>query len=40
MATTIEAATMTVTVQEEITLKGYEQGAKNTLTIGSIAKDR
>ena len=38
MATTIEAATMTVTVQEEITLKGYEQGAKNTLTIDSIAQ--
>ena len=38
MASTIEAATMTVTVQEEISLNGYEQGAKNTLTIASVAE--
>ena len=38
MTTTIEAATMTVTLQESISLNGYEQGAKNTHTIASIAE--
>ena len=38
MTSTIEVATMTVTVKEEITLNGYDQGATNTLTIGSIAE--
>ena len=38
MTSTIEAATMTVTIQEEINLKGYDQGAKNTLNIASIGQ--
>ena len=36
MATTITNATLTVTVSEQITLNGQEQGASNTLTISSI----
>jgi len=36
MTSTIEAATLTVTVQESISLNGSEQGAKNTLTISSV----
>ena len=36
MTSTIEAATMTVTVQESILLNGYEQGSKNVIEIGSI----
>ena len=36
MASTITAATLTVTLTEEITLNGYDQGSKNTLEIGSI----
>ena len=36
MTSTIDAATMTVTIQESITLNGYEQGAKNTLEVASI----
>ena len=36
MTSTIEAATMTVTVQESIFLNGYEQGSKNVIEIGSI----
>ncbi len=38
MTSTIEAATMTVTLQESISLNGYDQGAKNTRTIASIAE--
>ena len=37
MATTLTAATLTVTHTEAISLNGYDQGAKNTLTIDSIA---
>jgi len=37
MATTLTAATLTVTLTEAISLNGYDQGAKNTLTIDSIA---
>jgi len=36
MTSTIEAATMSVTVQESIFLNGYEQGSKNVIEIGSI----
>ena len=36
MTSTIEAATMTVTVQESIFLNGYEQGSKNIIEIASI----
>ena len=36
MTSTIDAATMTVTVQESILLNGYEQGSKNVIEIGSI----
>ena len=36
MASTITAATMTVTVAEDITLNGKEQGSTNTKTISSI----
>lgn len=36
MASTITAATLTVTLTESITLNGSNQGATNTLTIGSI----
>ena len=36
MTSTIEAATMTVTVQESIFLNGYEQGSKNEIEIASI----
>ena len=38
MATTLTAATLTVTHSEAISLNGYDQGAKNTLTIDSIAE--
>ena len=38
MTTTITAADMTVTLTEAITLNGYDQGSKNTLTISSIAE--
>ena len=37
MASTLTAATLTVTHTEAISLNGYDQGAKNTLTIDSIA---
>ena len=37
MASTITAATMTVTITESIALNGRDQGASNTLTIPSIA---
>jgi len=36
MATTITAATLTVTHTEEVTLNGYDQGSKNILTIDSV----
>ena len=36
MATTITSATLTVTLTESISLNGSDQGATNTLTIGSI----
>ena len=36
MASTITAATLTVTLTESITLNGSSQGATNTLSIGSI----
>jgi len=36
MATTVIAATMTVTVAEDITLSGSQQGSSNTFTIASI----
>ena len=38
MASTITAATMTVTLTEDVTLNGYDQGAKNTITIDNIAE--
>ena len=37
MASTISAATMTVTLTEAISLNGYDQGSKNTLSIANIA---
>ena len=36
MATTITAATLTVTITEAVTLNGYDQGSKNELTIASV----
>ena len=36
MATTVRNATLTVTVEEEITLNGSRQGCKNTLRISDI----
>ena len=38
MATTIEAATLTVTLTEEITLNGQDKGATNTLTVASVTE--
>ncbi len=38
MTTTITAATMTVTLTEAISLNGYDQGSKNTLTIDNVAE--
>jgi len=38
MTSTITAATMTVTLTESISLSGVDQGATNTLSIGSIAE--
>ena len=38
MASTITASTLTVIVSEEITLHGYEQGSRNTLTIANIGE--
>ena len=38
MTSTISAATMTVTLTEEISLNGYDQGSKNTQTVSSIAE--
>jgi len=37
MATTLTAATLTVTLTEAISLSGYDQGASNSITIASIA---
>ena len=36
MTTTVTAATMTVTIAEDITLSGSQQGASNTFTIASV----
>ena len=36
MASTVTAATMTVTIAEDITLSGSQQGASNTFTISSV----
>ena len=36
MATTVTSATLTVTVSEDITLNGIQQGASNTKTFASI----
>ena len=36
MATTITAATLTVTITEAVTLNGYDQGSSNSLTISSV----
>ena len=38
MASTITAATMTVTITESINLNGMNQGATNTLSLASIAE--
>ena len=38
MATTLAAATMTVSITESINLNGSNQGASNTLSIASIAQ--
>ena len=38
MATSLTAATLTVTLTEAISLNGYDQGAKNTVTIDNIAE--
>ena len=36
MTTTLTAATLTVTLTEAVSLNGYDQGSKNTLTVSSI----
>jgi hypothetical protein len=38
MATTVSAATLTVTITETITLNGQDKGATNELTIGSVTE--
>ncbi len=38
MATTLTPATLTVTHTEAISLNGYDQGAKNTLTIDDVVE--
>ena len=38
MTSTITPATLTVTVQEKVSLNGYDQGSKNVQTIASIAE--
>jgi hypothetical protein len=38
MATTIEAATLTVTLTEAITLNGQDKGATNALTVASVTE--
>ena len=37
MASTISAATLTVTLTETVTLNGYDQGSKNTISYASIS---
>jgi hypothetical protein len=36
MTSTISASTLTVTLTESVTLNGYDQGSKNTVTIASV----
>lgn len=36
MASTITAATLTVTITEAVSLNGYDQGSSNSLTISSV----
>ena len=38
MATTITAATLTVTLTEEISLNGQDKGSTNTLTVASVTE--
>lgn len=38
MASTISAASLTVTVSESITLNGYERGSSNSTTIASVTE--
>ena len=38
MATTIEAATLTVTLTEQVVLNGQEKGATNSLTISDVTE--
>ena len=38
MTTTLAAATLTVTLTEAISLNGYDQGSKNTLSIDSVTE--
>ena len=38
MATTITAATLTVTITEEISLNGQDKGSTNTLTVTSVTE--
>ena len=38
MTSTLTAATLTVTLTEAITLNGYDQGAKNTVTIDNVTE--
>ena len=38
MATTITAATLTVTITEEISLNGQDKGSTNTLTVASVTE--
>ena len=38
MTSTVTAATLTVTLTEAITLNGYDQGAKNTVTIDNVTE--
>ena len=38
MTSTITAATLTVTLTEAISLNGYDQGSKNTLTVDSVTE--
>ena len=38
MATTITAATLTVTITEEITLNGQDKGSTNALTVASVTE--
>jgi hypothetical protein len=38
MATTITAATLTVTITEAVTLNGQDKGATNTLTVSSVTE--